>query len=301
MKLFVITLSFKTPHRYHTFFLRPQARIATEVAHEVVVYQIFFYNMMKDIIRLILIFMLLGREFHPSFINIGVETYKSISSLYSYYEYKAEKIQIQQCEKIMNSALDEIDFLQDFEAKQMLGIKLIGIWQIENTTRIDLYYEHDEQLSWYVKVLKDKKIQFSFYGLNWSTSKTIDFEAESPMLLKIDAKEKIKAFEDLGKKAIQMLDKSYDLVFDSIFNVIICSIILLMMLYEVEGFWLGLPMFQLSLILVLQGWIRMTFLRKISNDFDGAYGWFWYNWYFWFEYKWAYFSFLMLCPLCKTK
>ena len=263
--------------RYHTFFFRPHTRIATEVPHEVVVYQIFFYNMMKDIIRLILIFMLLGREFHPSFINIGMETYKSISSLYSYYVYKAEKIQIQQCEKIMNSALDVIDFLQDFEAKQIMEIKLIGFWQIENTTRIDLYYEHDEQLSWYVKVLKDKKIQFSFYGLNWSTNKTIDFEAESPMLLKIDAKEKIKAFEDLGKKAIQMLDKSYDLVFDSIFNVIICSIILLMMLYEVEGFWLGLPMFQLSLILVLQGWIRMTFFRKISNDFDGAYGWFWSN------------------------
>ena len=86
--------------------------------------------------------------------------------------------------------------------------------------------------------------------MNWLTNKTIDFEADSPILLKIDAKEKIKAIEDLEKNAMHMLDKSYDLVFDSIFNVIICSIILLMMLYEVEGFWLGLPMFQLSLILV---------------------------------------------------
>ena len=60
--------------RYHTFFFRPHTRIATEVPHEVVVYQTFFCNMMKDvkdIIRLILIFMLLGREFHPSFITIG--------------------------------------------------------------------------------------------------------------------------------------------------------------------------------------------------------------------------------------
>ena len=258
---------------------------------------------MKDFIKLFLIAMLVCREILPSLITIGMGTQKSISSLYSYYEYKAEKTRIHQCQKIMNSALDEIDFLQDFEAKQIMEIKLIGFWQIENTTRIDLYYEHDEdeQLSRYVKVLKGKKIRFSFYVLNWLTNKTIDFEADSPILLKIDAKEKIKATEDLEKNAMQMLDKSYDLVFDSIINVIICSIILLMMLYEVEGFWLGLPMFQLSLILVLQGWIRMTFLRKISNDFDGAYGWFWYNWSFWFEYKWAYFLFLMLCPLYKTK
>ena len=89
----------------------------------------------------------------------------------------------------MDSALDEIDFLQDFEAK------LSGTWQ-------DLYYENDqdEQVSWFVKVLKDKKIRFVFLGLNWSTNQT--FEAESPMLLKIVAKDKIKAYEDLEKKAI---------------------------------------------------------------------------------------------------
>ena len=88
----------------------------------------------------------------------------------------------------MDSALDEIDFLQDFEAK------LSGTWQ-------DLYYENDqdEQVSWFVKVLKDKKIRFVFLGLNWSTNQT--FEAESPMLLKIVAKDKIKAYEDLEKKS----------------------------------------------------------------------------------------------------
>ena len=69
-------------------------------------------------------------DFPTSFITIGTETDKSISSLYSYYQYKAEKTQIQQCQKIMDSALDEIDFLQDFEAK------LSGTWQ-------DLYYEND--------------------------------------------------------------------------------------------------------------------------------------------------------------
>ena len=85
---------------------------------------------MKDFIKLFLIAMLVCREILPSLITIGMDTQKSISSLYSYYEYKAEKTRIQQCQKIMNSALDEIDFLQDFEAK------LSGTWQ-------DLYYEND--------------------------------------------------------------------------------------------------------------------------------------------------------------
>ena len=182
--------------------------------------------------------------------------------------------------------MDEIDFLQDFEAK------LSGTWQ-------DLYYENDEdeEVSWFVKVLKDKKIRFVFLGLNWSTNQT--FEAESPMLLKIVAKDKIKAYEELEKKAIQMHDKSFDQVFDPVINVMVCSVILYMMTYEVDGVWMGLPMFQLWLILALQGWIRISFSRETIHDLEEAYGRFWWNWLFWIEWKWGCFTFLMFCPIIR--
>ena len=238
---------------------------------------------MKDFIKLALFAMLAYNEILPSFITIGTETGKSISSLSSYFEYKAEKTRIQQCQKIMNSALDEIDFLQDFEGKQ------------NATFKIDLYYGYDEnqQVSWYVKVLNDKRIRFSFLGWNWSTS--IDFEAKSPMLLKVDAKFKIKAYEGLENKALQMFVKSFDQVFDPIFNVVIFSVILYMIIYEVNVSnhgWLTLPMFQLWLILAMQGWIRMMLRRNVPNrkpltDFEVVFGW--------FNYKWACFYFMMIC------
>ena len=253
--------------------------------------------MMKDFIKLFLIAMLVCREILPSLITIGMGTQKSISSLYSYYEYKAEKTRIQQCQKIMNSALDEIDFLQDFEAKQIME-RLNGTWQIGNTTfKVDLYYgyDDDEQVSWYVKVLKDEKIRFSFLGWNWSTNETIDFEARSPMLLKMDAKFKIKTYEDLEKKAIQIFANSSDQLFDSIYNVVICSVILYMMIHEVKvfnGMWVTLPMFQLWLILALQGWFRMEMKKNVPNrqsltDFEVVFGW--------FNYKWACSYFMMIC------
>ena len=250
-----------------------------------------FSRKMINFIKLVLIAMLLCCEFPQSFITIGMETYKSISSLYSYYQYKAEKTQIQQCQKVMDSALDEIDFLRDFEVRK-----------IENTTRIDVYHEHDEdeQVPWFVKVLKDKKIRFSFLGLNWSTNET--FEAESPMLLKIVAKDKIKAYEELEKKAIQMHDKSFNQVFDHVINVMVCLVILYMMTYEVERVWMSLPMFQLWLILELQGWIRISFLRETRetiHDLEEAYGRFWLNWLFWIEWKWGCFTFLMFCPIIR--
>ena len=250
---------------------------------------------MKDFIKLFLIAMLVCREILPSLITIGMETQKSISSLSSYYEYKAEKTRIHQCQKIMNSALDEIDFSQDFEAKQIME-RLNGTWQIGNTTfKVDLYYgyDDDEQVSWYVKVLKDKKIRFSFLGWNWSTNETIDFEARSPMLLKIDAKLKIKTYEDLENKAIQMFSNSLDQ--DPTFNVAICSVILYMMIYEVDvfnGIMFTLPIIQLWLILALQGWFRMEMKKNVPNrqsltDFEVVFGW--------FNYKWACSYFMMIC------
>ena len=85
--------------------------------------------------------------------------------------------------------MDEIDFLRDFEVRK-----------IENTTRIDVYHEHDEdeQVPWFVKVLKDKKIRFVFLGLNWSTNQT--FEAESPMLLKMLPKTRSKLMKTSKRK-----------------------------------------------------------------------------------------------------
>ena len=145
-------------------------------------------------------------------------------------------------------------------------------------------------MSWFVKVLKDKKIRFVFLGLNWSTNQT--FEAESPMLLKIVAKDKIKAYEELEKKAIQMHDKSFNQVFDHVINVMVCSVILYMMTYEVERVWMSLPMFQLWLILALQGWFRMEIKKNVPNrksltDFEVVFGW--------FNYKWACSYFMMIC------
>ena len=244
-----------------------------------------FSRKMKDFIKLALIAMLVYREILPSCMTIANETYKSISSISFFNQYKAEKTQIQQCKKIMDSALDEIDFLQDFEGKR------------NATFKIDLHYgyEENEQVSWYVKVLNNKRIRFSFLGWNWSTNEAIDFEARSPMLLKVDAKFKIKAYEGLENKALQMFVKSFDQVFDPIFNVVICLVILYMMIYEVNVSnrgWLTLPMFQLWLILALQGWIQMMLRRNVPNrkpltDFEVVFGW--------FNYKWACFYFMMIC------
>ena len=72
---------------------------------------------MKDFIKLALFAMLAYREILPSSMTIANETYKSMSSLSSFFEYKAQKTQIRQCQKIMDSALDEIDFLQDLYSK----------------------------------------------------------------------------------------------------------------------------------------------------------------------------------------
>ena len=82
-----------------------------------------FSRKMKDFIKLALIAMLVYREILPSCMTIANETYKSISSISFFNQYKAEKTQIQQCKKIMDSALDEINFLQDFEGKRNVTLK----------------------------------------------------------------------------------------------------------------------------------------------------------------------------------
>ena len=257
---------------------------------------------MKDFIKLVLIGALLGFEVLPSLVTIGLEAQKMTSSLYSYYENQAERTLVEQCQKIMDTALDEIDFLQDFKEKQIVirfsGTEFNRTTKLSNTSGIELHYGHDdiEKVSWHVQVLKDQKIRFSFLGWNWPTDQIIHFEDRSPSTLKHLPKLRIKTLKDLEIQAFKKFDKAFGRLFDPFFNLWICAIIFYMLKTEVkavhEQLWFTLPMFQLWLIIALQGWCRMVLRRNIPNrrrltDFEVAFGW--------FNYKWACFYYMIFC------